>query len=193
MRRLTGLLLFAVFILIFSLGQSVSFYTDWLWFQEVGYTAVFTTVVGIKLLLPLLSGGLFFLCVYANLKFAARTVRGMRFLDYENALELPSPELIDPFIRRLLLPACLLLGFVVAPQSAGVWENALLFFNAMPFGLQDPVFGNDIGFYIFRLPLLSAVYNWLVLLLALTTVATAAAYILYRGVQYGRRGLSFST
>ena len=192
MRRFSGLLLFAVFLVVLSLGQSIAFYTDWLWFQEVGYTRVFTTTVGVKLVLGLVAGGLFFLLLYANVKFAARVLRGVRFLDFENALELPSPELLDPLIRRLLLPACIVLGFIAGPQGAGQWESALLFFNATPFGLNDPVFAQDIGFYIFRLPLLMAVYNWLIVLLTITLVATAAAYVLYRGIQYGPRGVSFS-
>lgn len=192
MRGLSGLLILAAFIVVLSLGQSIAFYTDWLWFQEVGYAAVFTTTVGVKLLLALLSGGLFSLVVYANVKFGARMLRGVRFLDFENALELPSPELIDPLIRRLLLPACIVLGFITGPQGAGEWEDALLFFNAMPFGLSDPVFGKDVGFYIFRLPLLTAAYHWLIVLLTLTIAGTAAAYVLYRGIQYGPRGLSFS-
>ena len=192
MRTVSGFLLFALFILVLSLGQSIAYYTDWLWFREVGYTSVFTTTIGVKLVLALLGGGLFFLVVYANVKFAARLLRGMRFLHYENAIELPSPELIDPIVRRMLFPACLVLGFIAGPQGAGEWESALLFFNSTPFGLTDPVFGNDIGFYIFRLPLLTAVYHWLTVLLTLTIVATAAAYFLYQGIQYTPRGISFS-
>ena len=56
MRGLSGLLILAAFIAVLSLGQSIAFYTDWLWFQEVGYAAVFTTTVGVKLLLALLEG-----------------------------------------------------------------------------------------------------------------------------------------
>jgi len=193
MRRVTRLLFFGAFILLFSVGQTIAFYTDWLWFQEVGYTGVFTTILGVKLLLALLSGGLFFLVLYLNLIFAARRPsRGVPFFNYENVLELPNPELIDPLVRRLLLPACIVLALIFGPQGAGQWENALLFFNAVPFGLNDPVFAKDIGFYVFRLPFLVAVYHWLIVLAAITLVATAAMYVLYRGVQYGPRGLSLS-
>ena len=102
MRRVTRLLFFGAFILLFSVGQTIAFYTDWLWFQEVGYTGVFTTILGVKLLLALLSGGLFFLVLYLNLIFAARRPsRGVPFFNYENVLELPNPELIDPLVRQL--------------------------------------------------------------------------------------------
>ncbi|HKA34600.1 MAG TPA: UPF0182 family protein, partial [Candidatus Binatia bacterium] len=136
MRRLTRLLFFGAFIFLFSVGQTIAFYTDWLWFQEVGYTGVFTTILGVKLLLALLSGGLFFLVPYLNMTFAARRPsRGVPFFDYENVLQLPSPELIDPLVRRLLAPACIVLALILGPQGAGQWENALLFINAVPFGL----------------------------------------------------------
>lgn len=192
MKGLRGLLFFGLLVFFLSLGQTLSYYTDWLWFKEVGFTRVFTTTLTVKLLLALLSGGFFFLLLYLNVKAAAQTVRGVRFLDFENVIELPSPELIDPLFRRMLLPACLLLGLLAAPQGAGQWESVLLFFNPVPFGIQDPLFGIDIGFYVFRLPILTGLDQWLTILLSLTFVATAFTYVLYRGIQYGRRGISFS-
>ena len=192
MRSLTGLLLFGLLFFILSFGQAISLYTDWLWFQEVGFTQIFTTTLTVKLLLALLSGGFFFLLVYLNIRMAAQSLKGIRFLDQENAIELPSPELFDPLLRRMLLPVSLLLGFLAAPQGAGHWESLLLFFNSVPFGLKDPLFSLDIGFYVFRLPALRSLYNWLTVSLSLTFIATAFTYLLYRGIQYTRRGLSLS-
>ena len=189
MRALLGILFFALLFLIVFLGQAISLYTDWLWFQEVGFTQVFTTTLGFKLILALVFGGLFSLVVYFNIKLAARAPKGIRFLDPENAIELPSPELVDPVLQRLLLPGAILLGLFAAPQAASHWESLLLFLNSVPFGLEDPLFGRDIGFYVFRLPALTALYNWLTFTLGLTVLATAFTYLLYRGVQYTPRGL----
>ena len=189
MRGLLGILFFALLFLIVFLGQAISLYTDWLWFQEVGFTQVFTTTLTFKLILALVFGGLFFLVVYFNIKLAARSPGGIRFLDSENAIELPSPELVDPFLQRLLLPVALLLGLFAAPQAASHWESLLLFLNSVPFGLEDPLFGRDIGFYVFRLPALTALYNWLTFTVGLAVVVTAFTYLLYRGVQYTPRGL----
>ena len=189
MRALLGILFFALLFLIVFLGQAISLYTDWLWFQEVGFTQVFTTTLGFKLILALVFGGLFSLVVYFNIKLAARPPKGIRFLDPENAIELPSPELVDPVLQRLLLPGAILLGLFAAPQAASHWESLLLFLNSVPFGLEDPLFGRDIGFYVFRLPALTALYNWLTFTLGLTVLATAFTYLLYRGVQYTPRGL----
>jgi len=189
MRGLTGLLFFALLFLLLFFGQAISLYTDWLWFQEVGFTQVFTTSLTFKLLLAIVFGGLFSLLVYFNVKLAAEVPRGVAFLDQENAIELPSPDLIDPVLQRLLLPVAILLGLFAAPQAASHWESFLLFLNSVPFGLEDPVFGRDIGFYVFRLPALAALYNWLIFTLGLIFLATAFTYLLYRGVQYTQRGL----
>ena len=189
MRRLRGLLIFLILFVALSLSQAVSFYTDWLWFKEVGFTQIFTTKLTVQLLLALLSGGFFFLLVYLNVKAAAQWRSGARFLEQENIIELPSPELDD---LLPLVDACLLLGFFAAPQGAGRWESLLLFLNSGPFGIQDPVFERDIGFYIFRLPILNSLHDWLSISVTLTFAATAFIYLLYRGIQYTRRGLFLS-
>lgn len=189
MKRLTRLFFFAVLILIIFFGQAISLYTDWLWFQEVGYTQIFTTTLTFKLTLGLVFGALFFLLIYFNVKLAAQAPRNIRFLEQENAIELPSPELVDPLVQRLLLPVAILLGLFAGPQAASHWQSLLLFFNSVPFGIADPLFSRDISFYVFRLPALTALYNWLTFSLGLTILATAFTYLLYRGVQYGPRGL----
>jgi len=189
MKGLGGLLLFVFILVIFSFRQVISLYTDWLWFQEVGYTEVFTSTLLFKLILALLAGGFFFVLVYANVRIAARAPRGIRFLHGDNVIELPNPELIDPLLQRLLLPGALLLGLIAAPQAAGRWEPFLLSLNSLPFDLQEPLFSRDISFFIFQLPAFWSLYYWGMTTLGLTLLITAFVYLLYRGIQYGSRGL----
>lgn len=192
MKGLVGILFFVFLFLVVFLSQAISLYTDWLWFQEVGFTQVFKTALAFKLALAVVFGGLFFLLVYFNVKLAAKTPTGVRFSDEENAIELPSLELVDPLLKRLLLPVAILLGLFAAPQAASQWKSLLLFLNSVPFGLEDPLFSRDIGFYVFRLPAVTALYNWLTVTLGLTFLVTAFTYLLYRGVQYTQRGLSIT-
>ena len=135
MKRLIGILFFVFLFLVVFLSQAVSLYTDWLWFQEVGFTQVFKTALAFKLTLAIVFGGLFFLLVYFNVKLAAKTPTGVRFSDEETAIELPSLELVDPLLKRLLLPVAILLGLFAAPQAASQWKSLLLFLNSVPFGL----------------------------------------------------------
>ena len=189
MKGLGGLFLFAIFLVLISIGQLISLYVDWLWFHEVGYTQVFTTSLFFKTVLALVGGGIFALLIYANVRIAARSVRGIRFLDQENFLDLPRPELIDPLVQRLLLPAALVLGLFAAPQAAKHWESFLLLLNPTSFGLEDPLFNKDLSFFVFQLPALRTLYNWLMAALALSLALTAIVYVLYRSLQYSPRGI----
>ena len=189
MRKSIGLILLGAFLLFSLLGEAIYLYTDYLWFGEIGYSGVFTKTLWIKVLLGAISGVLFFALVYVNVKLAARIREGVVPLKSTNP-EVPGPEELDPLIRRLLLPVALVLGFLAAPQAAMHWESALLYFNGAPFGIQDPLLGKDIGFYLFRLPALDAIYRWFLVSLGLVLVATAFIYLLYGGIQYGEEGLS---
>ncbi|MCZ6549774.1 MAG: UPF0182 family protein [Deltaproteobacteria bacterium] len=189
MRKFIGLIFLAVFVLVLFLGQTITLYTDLLWFREVEFAHVFTKMLFIKVLLGLVFGGLFFLILYINIKLAARLQSEVPIPDTQTDVNLPSPELIDPLLKRLLLPGTVLLGFMAAPQAAAKWKSVLLYFNSVPFGIQDPLFNNDIGFYIFRLPALESLYGWFQVTLALVTLATAFVYYLYRSIQYSEKGL----
>ena len=189
MKGLGGIFLFVIFLVLISLRQLISLYVDWLWFEEVGYTQVFTISLFFKTVLAVLGGSIFALLIYANVRIAARLVRGIRFLDQENFLDLPRPELIDPLVQRLLLPAALVLGLFAAPQAASHWESFLLLLNPTSFGLEDPLYNRDLGFFVFQLPALRTLYNWLMTALALSLALTAVIYVLYRGLQYSPRGI----
>jgi uncharacterized membrane protein (UPF0182 family) len=192
MRGISSIALFVLLLVFISFRQAISLYVDWLWFAEVGYVQVFTSILTYKFILAVLAGASLVALLYINLKSAARPPRGIRFLDADNVIELPRLELVDPVVKRVLLPGALLLGLFAAPQAAGHWESFLLFFNSVPFGLPDPLFGFDIGFFVFKLPALWALYTWSITTFSLALAATAAVYLLYRGVQYGPRGLLLS-
>ncbi len=192
MRGLGGIALFAVVVLLLFFRQAIDLYADWLWFQEVGYSALFTRILFAKTLVGLTSGVLLGLLLYANLKVAAKPLSAFRYSRQDNVIELPPVELFDPLFKRLLIPGVLLVAFLALPQALARWEPFLLFFNPTPFGVGDPQFGLDLGFYIFRLPALVAVYHWAMFALGLCFVATAAVYLLYRGIEYGPRGIFLS-
>ena len=80
----------------------------------------------------------------------------------------PPPELIDPIVKRLLLPGALLVGLMAAPQGAANWEQLSLFLNSVSFNLQDPQFGRDVGFYVFILPWLQTLYHWAIFAVGVT-------------------------
>ena len=191
MKGLIGLLFLAVLLVFLFFGRTISLYTDWLWFHEVGFPQVFTTVLKFELILGVFFGGLFALLLYHNVKLASRSSGDPQIVE-PSVINLPSADLVDPLLRRWLLPVVIVMGFFAASHAAGHWKTLLLFFNSVPFALEDPVFNRDISFYVFRLPAISALYNWLNFTLSFTFLATAVIYLLYRGIQYTPQALSLT-
>jgi len=192
MRGFLGLVFLAIVAAVFLFSHAISLYTDLLWFQAVGFSQIFTKTIAIKAALGTLFGGLFFLLLYVNLKIAARLPSEDWLLHIQGGLDLPSPEVINPLIRRLLLPVTILMGFLAAPQAAAQWKTALLFFNSVSFGIEDPLFGYDVGFFVFLLPAFKSLYNWFLVTLALISIASAYLYFLYRAIHYSEQGLSLA-
>jgi uncharacterized membrane protein (UPF0182 family) len=192
MQKFVGLIFFIIFAVMISFRQGIGLYVDWLWFEELGYTHVFTASLTYKFVLGLIAGVFVAAFLYVNIKIAAAVPAGFRFSAVDNVIELPPTEMIDPMLRRLLVPAALFIGLMAAPPAASNWELLPLFLNAVPFSVNDPLFDLDIGFFVFRLPMLTKIYNWLAFIITVTAFATAGVYLLYRGIVYGSRGLVFT-
>lgn len=173
-------------------GQTTALFADWLWFHEVGYPGVFTTILRTKVLLGLVGGAVAALLLYVNLRLTPRG-RGadapVAWGELEGqAPQLPPWALIEPLYRRLLLPGCLVVGLMVAGSAAGGWEALIRFLNPVEFQVADPLFGRDVGFYFFRYPFLTALYSFLFTLLLFTLLAVGAVYVLSRGIALTTRG-----
>ena len=190
MGKLGGVTVLIMFLVVMFFRQAIGLYVDWLWFQDVRYDQLFATILAYKFGLGAAAGALLAVLIYVNLKIASSVEGGFRFSSAENIIELPPPELIDPIVRRLLLPGALLIGLMAAPQGAASWEQLALFMNSVSFNVQDPQFGRDISFYVFILPWLQTIYHWAIFATGLITVATSAVYLVYRGIEYTARGLS---
>src|SRR2546423_15676493 len=72
--------------------------------------------------------------------------------------------------------------------AGAVGETSLAFPKAPPFGLKDPVFGFDLGFFVFFLPFWRLAHAWAMTLVAGTTVLTLAGYVLQRSFVLTTRG-----
>lgn len=176
-----------VAIALFSLvvfGRGV--YTDWLWFDNLGYRGIFVTVLLTRI-------GLFAAGVVAMaLLLGASVYAALRFSRGDVALTLPD-ELLDFMSRalvRISIVAIVVLSVIFGGIVASRWEVFLRFSNAIPFNQMDPVFGRDVSFYVFTLPMLSFVQGWLLSMLVVVLLATAAIYFLRVSMQGERFDLA---
>ncbi len=193
-RRWTRLLPILVLIAVLATASHlIPLYADWLWFDTVGFSSVFLTILLTQSLLALLFGGICFTLLYVNLSLIHRSPATDVLVELEDHLGLPSRFILEPYIKRFLVPFTAVLSLVAALQAIGQWQAALYFFYPTPFQVQDPLFQRDLSFYVFRLSFLNFVYQWLMIILAVTTGLVAFAYILYRGIQFTPQGLRLNT
>jgi uncharacterized protein len=165
--------------LFFAFWRTTGLITDWLWFEEVGYESVFTTSLYAQMKAAAFFGIPYFLFFFLNLFIANRMAPKFQVFETSDTIDV-TPEK-QPF-QLLILIVSLVLGLLAALAGANQWENLLLFFNGVPFGTNDPLFGKDIGFYVFQLPLLNHIFGWFLSLNLFTMIATAVVYLLRKAV-----------
>ena len=159
------------------------FYVDWLWFNSVGFTGVWSTVLTTKVALFVIAGLLTSLIISLNIFLAFRR----RPFYVPTSVEADNLEryraTIDP-IRKLVFAGIVLVLFYFGGTSASnLWGSWLLFSNSTEFGVQDPQFGLDISFFAFRLPFFQTLIGWGISTLILATLASAAVHYLYGGIR----------
>ena len=183
-------LLVFVVVVLGVLAQVVPFYTDWLWFGEVGYTTVFWNTLSLRgaLFTAVTVGVLIFL--WSNLTLAARTAAPDVLWELEDQLGLPGRVVIEPLIRRFLPIVLTVISIISGLRASSHWEIVLGYNNAQPFNVKDPLeaFGHDLAFYVFQLPMWRLVHGWATALVAGTMLLTLVLYILQRSLVLTTRG-----
>ncbi len=168
-------------LLAISLASEV--YTDFLWFQQLDFTRVYTTRLLTQGLLFLIGAALMGAAVAVSLSLAYRT-RPVYAPVSQEAQNLDRyRESLEPLRRVVIVALPVLLGLFAGSSAAGQWQTVLLGINAQPFGVADPEFSVDIGFYVFTLPLLRFVLGFLTAVLVLSLIAAAATHYLYGGLR----------
>src|SRR5262249_53282893 len=187
-RSQTILLLVLGLVLLGFVGEIVPLYTDWLWFQEVGYTEVFLTTLGFRGSLFTAVAIVVLAFLYGNLTFAARRARPDVLWELEDQLRLPGAAVLEPIIRRFLPVVLAFIALASGLRASVRWETVLQYLNAVPFGTTDPLFGRDLGFFVFTLPFWRLVVGWATLLVIGTVLLTVAIYVLQRSLVLTARG-----
>jgi len=108
--------------------------------------------------------------------------------ELEDQLGLPGRAILEPLVRRLLLPVIAVIAFFAGARATGSWPTVLEYVNRTPFNQTDPLFGRDLGFYFFVLPFWRLLYAWSTALVAGTLILVAAVYVLQRSLVLTARG-----
>jgi uncharacterized membrane protein (UPF0182 family) len=182
------LVLLVLFLALGLVAQLVPLYTDWLWFQEVGYADVFTKILALRGSLFTALALVVLVFLYANLALAVRTSAPDVIWELEDQLGLPGRVVIEPLIRRFLPIVVAVISLASGLRATAHWETVLGYLNAVPFEATDPLFGRDLAFFVFVLPLWRLLHGWAITLMTGTIVLTFVVYVLQRSLVLTTRG-----
>ena len=155
----------------------ISLVTDWWRFSEVGFTEVFTKSLVAKVSLGLTVGVFAAAFLLTNFLIAVRSKIPWLATIPEALIGQPL-SLNDRIVKKLGIVICLVAAFFIALIAAGSWQDVLKFFAATPFGQTDPLFGRDIAFYVFSLPVYSLGLGLIQILILLSLILSGAIYVL---------------
>lgn len=172
----------AVFVLPTVGLRLIDVYIDWLWFGEVGYRRVWLTVIMTRLAILaavlIIVGGAIGLAIFHAYR--------------SRPMFVPSGKTDDPIeqIRTQIVRRPRQLGWGI-PIAVGLvsgmiaqidWVTVQLFLHGGSFGVADPEFGHDIGFFTFGLPFYRSVLNWLLSATILAFLASLVTHYLVGGL-----------
>jgi hypothetical protein len=173
----------SAFLILVGAREIISFATDWQFFREIGYVAVFTKSFTAKLLAGLTFGILAFLTVLINLLIAGKRTFPLSGLNplWESMPQLQHIDL-DRLLRGLSFLVALAAFLLAFPIGTRYWEQALLFLNSAPSGLVDPLFGKDISFFLFQYPFIDTMNTMIRNMIMIVAFLTTAVYVVRGGV-----------
>jgi uncharacterized protein len=174
----------AVFFLIISLRGIAGFYTDYLWFDEIGLTGVWKGVLTAKIGLAVVFTLIFFAIVWANLAISDLLAPTFRPMGPEEQFIERYHEVVGARSGLVRLGVAALFALVAGPGAAGQWQSWILFRNQVSFGANDALFKRDIGFYVFELPFVKFVADWLFAAVVIALIVTAVAHYLNGGIRF---------
>ena len=178
--RRSTILLGALAILVLMLvGIMVSIYPDWLWFGNLNFAPVFWTMVLGKYGVAAVIWFLMIVALSVNLYAAQRFHRA----GGQKITEIAGLPVSGKTLNTLILAAIMIVSFIIASKGSVQWNMVLSYLNQHPFGSTDPVFGKDIGFYVFSLPFYQFVREQLLIVLLFAALVTVIWYVKDGGIQ----------
>ncbi|MEE8332058.1 MAG: UPF0182 family protein, partial [Acidimicrobiia bacterium] len=184
-RRALTILGIAVVLGIPALRWLSTFWTDFLWFDSVQLTSVWRTAILTRIGLVVVASAIAALVLWLNLWLADKLSPRVGLVDAtpEEVVVERFQEWVQPRARLLRFGVAILFGILIGLAAGGWWDHYLLLRESVSFGIDDAQFGNDVGFYVFRLPFIRDVFAWAFQLVVITGLIVAALHYLNGGIR----------
>lgn len=166
--------------------SAATFWTDYLWFDSVSLTSVWTTLFVTRIQLVVAASIVAFILLWATLALADRLSPRSGFFPGgpDDELLQRFQDWIDGKELRVRTAVSAFFGIMIGLGAAMWWEHFLLFRNGGSWGVDDPVFDRDIGLYIFDLPFFRDLFGWAFQLVLVMALLTAALHYLNGAIQF---------
>ncbi|OFO18465.1 hypothetical protein HMPREF3056_03035 [Corynebacterium sp. HMSC056F09] len=174
-------------VLLFIGPMLVGFYTDWKWFGAIEYRGVFTKTLITRIVLFILFG-----LVAAAITYVAGLIVWRGRGDSMDMADFNSPvyqyrKSIESTMSVFLKVIPVLVGVVSGLLGQANWRTVMLFLNSHDFGVTDPQFNHDLGFYAFRLPVWSMLVSAASMLVAVCFLIALVGHYILGGIRLGNR------
>lgn len=174
-------------VLLFFGPMLVGMYTDWRWFGSIDYRSVFTTAIIARIVLFIIFGLVAAAVVWAAGFFAWRGRPDSLDMGDLNSPVYQYRQSIEKSMGVLFKVIPAIVGIIAGFIGQSHWRDVMLFLNGQDFGVQDPQFHHDLGFYTFSLPVLQMVVSTLSILLVLAFLIALFGHYILGGIRIGNK------
>src|SRR5699024_3819461 len=163
------------------------FIVKWVWMDNISYGHVFWTIKIAQILLFVCAFAAAFIYVGVNVYFLSKNLDTLHI----NLGQMPNGETkfmhIQPArIKTILYIAAAAISFFFALSYFFQWDPYFRFHGAQSFGILDPIFHNDISFYMLRLPFIESIQNSFVFLVFIVTVFLIIFNLFSEKISFGK-------
>jgi uncharacterized membrane protein (UPF0182 family) len=182
------LMIGAAVLLVVILAGIAGYLEKWLWMRQLDYTGIFWTLLSVRWAMFCSAFVAVFLYLWINLRQAAKNSGAFRGDGQARKFTFSSPSGAGPEtsielpLGLLNLAVILISGGVALFLASGFnseWDTYLRFRYGGSFGISDPLFGVDVGFYVFHLPFYLLLQSSLTALTLLTLAIVLGLYVFF--------------
>jgi uncharacterized protein len=176
-------------VLLLTLRWIATFWTDYLWYDSVDQTGVWSTLIFTRVWMVLAASVVAFLLIFGNLLLADKLSPRSGLLPGSPDEELLArfQDWVEPRVRLVRVLVAAFFGVMIGLGAAVWWQDWLLFRFGGDFGFTDPIYNNDVGLYVFKLPFYRDLFGWGFQLILVVALVTAAVHYLNGAIQVQAR------
>jgi uncharacterized protein len=176
----------SLIILFFAVQGLAGFYADFLWFHYSGVGEVWRQVIVTKIVLAAVFVVIAWVLLWWSLAVVDAVAPRAALLGPDHEFVRRYQTTVGPHARILRTLITFVIALILGTGASGQWQHWILFENSISFFRPDPLFHRDASFFVFRLPFLSFLVDWIFTALIVVFIITTVAYFLNGAIRLAR-------